>query len=164
MIFRTAVGVAAWIVQSRDRTTHDLEMVAYQHKQRFELVFVAGQVLEELQAAEQRTQRAAAYVVHGLGEFLAGSLGMRGVAEFADAIDERAQVVPLRPARHVLPLPGIVGGGVRDGVKQLPESLVDLKHQRLVADDQACQRNAKIIALVALFALVGQMPRCQRQK
>ncbi len=156
----TAVGVAAWIVQASDRATHDLEMVAHQNKQRFELVFVVGQVVEELQAAEQRTQRAAAHVVHGLGKFFAGSLGMRGVAEFADTVDERIQVVPLRPEHHVLPLPGVVGGCVRDGVEQLAESSVDLKHQRLVADGQTCQRDAKITALVALFALVGQMQGC----
>ena len=69
-----AVGVSSRIVQPRERATHDLEMVAHQDEKRLELLFAMGQVVDELQAAEQRTQRASPDVVHGLCQFLASGL------------------------------------------------------------------------------------------
>ena len=127
-----AVGVAARLVQADDGVAHDLEVIAREHEERLEPGFRARQVVQELQTAQQRAQRSTAHVVHGLGQFLAGSLRMGSQPDLAHPVDQCVEIMTLLPEADGLPFLRVVRRGVRNGEEQLREDLVEIAQQHLI--------------------------------
>ena len=150
-----AVRLAARLVQADQGIAHDLEVVARLDEKHVERVGARAQVTKELQAAQQRTERPAAHVVHRLGEIFSRVLLVGSEPEFADLVDHPIQIVPVDPALDTFPFLRVGGGGVHENIQQFGQLPVETAQQGLIASGQLIQLDTQVITGVAHLPVIG---------
>ena len=75
-----------------------------------------------------------------------------------------SQVVPFDPVLDLVPLLLVRGRGIRDGVEQFGQMLVETVQQRLVIVGQLVQFDVQIVAGIPHLPVVGQLEWGQGQQ